>query len=400
MQENKKYYKIKYLYHFSGWDVGEIILFAHGELNTRFSNTLRFNRFLSIAILFNLFVYSLQDSASHIHVSHIFLSLCWIILGIYIISNEVLLWITNKPNLSSEHSSEGLSRFNTIFTTILIIAVTIFTGNSDYIFLTLIPLIQSISYGKTARSLKIFIICAFIVFLAYALGWFENKNLISNQNIILTKTLSFLTVTGILAYLGKIFNRFIEFAGNKADILHNMATTDALTGLINRREFNRRIAEEFSRAKRHKSPLSLALFDIDFFKKINDTYGHNAGDAILKELGLLISSKTRTSDVACRYGGEEFALILPETSQVEAYELLDRLRQIVEEEIFNKTAKPIKATISVGVAQLDLSDKAPIDFCERADKALYKAKQGGRNRVERASLGLPKIELVYKKKVG
>jgi len=373
-------------------------LFAHGEINTRLSHTLRFNRFLTIAIIINLFVYSVQDTASHSMICHVLLSLSWIVLGLYIISNEILIWIINKPDLSSQNSCETLSKLNTILTAGFIILITIFTGNNDYIFLSLIPLIQGISYGKTKLSLNIFIICACIILIANIFGWFEKEFLISNQNIILTKTLSFLTVMGVLTYLGKIFNRFIEFAGNKADVLHNMATTDALTGLINRREFNRRIAEEFSRAKRHKTQLSLALFDIDFFKKINDTYGHNAGDVILKELGSLISNKTRTSDVACRYGGEEFVLILPETSQVEAYELLDRLRQIVAEEIFNKTAKPIKATISVGVAQLDLSDKTPVDFCERADKALYKAKEGGRNRVERASLGLPKIELVYKRK--
>lgn len=374
-------------------------MFAHGEINTRLAHTLRFNRFLTIAIIINLFIYSIQDSGNQSMVCHILLSLSWIMLGLYIISNEILLWVTSKPDLSSQHSCENLSEFNTILTAVIIVSLTIFTGNSDYIFLSLIPLIQCISYGKTKLSLKIFISCTVIIFIANVFGWFEKEFLISNQNIILTKTLSFLTVMGVLTYLVKIFNSVIEFAGNKADVFHNMATTDALTGLINRREFNRRIAEEFSRAKRHNTQLSLALFDIDFFKKINDTYGHHAGDVILKELGSLISNKTRTSDVACRYGGEEFVLILPETSQVEAFELLDRLREIVAEEIFNKSAKPIKATISVGVAQLDLSDKTPVDFCERADKALYRAKEGGRNRVERASLGLPKIELVYRKKV-
>lgn len=374
-------------------------MFAHGEINTRLFRTLKFNRFLYIAIIVNLFVYSVQNSGNPVRLSHVFLSISWIVLGLAILANEILLWVTNKPDLASQHSSENLSVFNTFLTIGLIIAITIFTGNNDFIFLSSIPLIQSISCGNQKTSLEIFIICTCIVFFANVFNWFEEPFLAANQNIIMTKTLSFFTVIGILTYVGKIFNRFIEFTGNKADVLHNMATTDALTGLINRREFNRRISEEFARAKRHKTQLSLALFDIDFFKKINDTYGHNAGDAILKELGSLISERTRTSDIACRYGGEEFALILPETSQIEAYELLDRLRQLVEEEIFNKSSKPVKATISIGVAQLDLSDKAPVDFCERADKALYKAKDGGRNRVERASLGLPKIEIAYKKKI-
>jgi len=331
--------------------------------------------------------------------SSVFLAISWTFLGIYILINEVLLWITNKPDLNSQHSCEILSQFNIILTVVLLSSITFLTGNSDYMFLVLVPLIQGISYGKTKLSINIFLFCTFAMFIANSFGWFGNDFLISNQNIVLTKTLSYFTVMGIMVYVGRIFNQFIEFTGNKADVLHNMATTDALTGLINRREFNRRIAEEFSRSKRHKSQLSLALFDIDFFKKINDTYGHNAGDAILRELGNLISTRTRTSDIACRYGGEEFALILPETSQVEAYELLNRLRQLVEEEIFNQTSQPIKATISVGVAQLETLDKTTAEFCERADKALYKAKDGGRNRVERATINLPDIELVYRKKI-
>jgi diguanylate cyclase (GGDEF)-like protein len=195
---------------------------------------------------------------------------------------------------------------------------------------------------------------------------------------------SFLSILFVLGYLGWTIAGIINKINHKALFMHNMATTDALTGLINRREFNRRISEEFSRAKRHKLNLCVALFDIDFFKKINDSYGHNAGDAILKELGKLISSNTRSCDIAARYGGEEFALILPETSQTDAYELMDRLRSLVEKEIFYKKIKPIKATVSVGVAQMESNDKNPLEFCERADKALYKAKNKGRNRVEKA----------------
>lgn len=374
-------------------------MFAHGELNTGLLRTLKFNRFLSVVINFNLVVYSFQNSGNPGETSHILLSLCWIVSGGFILLNEFLLWITKKPDLSSQSSCETLALLNIFSTIFFIVILSAGTGNGDFLFLSLIPLIQSMSCGKPGLSLKIFIIFVAVVFISNIFGWFEKPFLVSNQNIVLTKTLSFLTVAGILTYLGKIFNRFMEFTGNKVDNLHNMATTDVLTGLVNRREFNRRIAEEFSRAKRHYSPLSLALFDIDFFKKINDTYGHNAGDVILKELGGLIEKNTRSSDVACRYGGEEFALILTETSQTEAYEFLNRLRQIVEEEIFNKSMKPVKATISVGVAQLDLSDKSPLGFCERADKALYKAKESGRNRVEKASPGLPQIELIYKKRV-
>jgi hypothetical protein len=147
-------------------------LFAHGELNTRLAHTLRFNRFLTIAIIINLVVYSLQDSGSHSTVCHVLLSLSWIILGFYSLSNEILLWVTNKPDLSSQHSCETLSTLNTILTAALIIMLTVFTGNSDYIFLSLIPLIQGISYGKTKLSLNIFITCAGIILVANIFGWF------------------------------------------------------------------------------------------------------------------------------------------------------------------------------------------------------------------------------------
>ena len=141
---------------------------------------MQIDRPITIALIINLVVYSLQDYGNHSMTCHIFLSLSWIILGLYIISNEILIWVTNKPDLSSQHSCENLSGFNTILTASLIIMLTIFTGNSDYIFLSLIPLIQGISYGNTKLSLNIFITCAGIILIANIFGWFQKDFLISS----------------------------------------------------------------------------------------------------------------------------------------------------------------------------------------------------------------------------
>jgi len=320
--------------------------------------TLKFNRFLSVLIALNLIFYSSV--------------LSWAIFGVFIVMTEIFTLVANNRALSSKKVCTVIFSANVILNTIFLILISFVTGNKDYVFLCLIPIFLSALYRKPVLI---------TVAMGATVAW------IFAATLSVAKLISFVTVMGLLTFLAIMLTKTLNRTHTKAGYLHNIATTDSLTGLINRREFDRRISEEFSRTKRHKTPLSLALFDIDFFKKINDTYGHNTGDTILKELARLIANNTRNCDIAARYGGEEFALILPETSQVEAYELMDRLRDRVEKELFNKEQRPISFTISVGVAQLDLTDATPVDFVERTDKALYKAKHGGRNRVERAPFG-------------
>jgi diguanylate cyclase (GGDEF)-like protein len=167
--------------------------------------------------------------------------------------------------------------------------------------------------------------------------------------------------------------------------LQSLAATDGLTGLINRRQFNQQLYSEMARARRHGSPLSLALFDIDNFKSVNDHYGHPTGDKMLKELGLLISQNVRENDIPARYGGEEFALILPETRLNEATEILERLRKLVEVAVFCLPDTPLTATVSVGVVQLNPGEDTVFDFLEHADNAMYAAKRQGKNRVTMAA---------------
>jgi diguanylate cyclase (GGDEF)-like protein len=168
---------------------------------------------------------------------------------------------------------------------------------------------------------------------------------------------------------------------NMLEHLQSLASTDGLTGLINRREFNQRLVAEMARSRRHSSALSLAIFDIDHFKHINDQFGHPVGDRILRELGQMILQNIREHDIAARYGGEEFALILPETPIDAAVELMERLRALMARTVFCLPDQPLGLTISIGVGFFEPDDDVMFSLVERADVALYAAKNNGRNQV-------------------
>ncbi|HEY2028727.1 MAG TPA: sensor domain-containing diguanylate cyclase [Myxococcales bacterium] len=160
-----------------------------------------------------------------------------------------------------------------------------------------------------------------------------------------------------------------------------LATTDGLTGLSNRRAFNGLLEQRLREAARYERPLSLLLLDIDHFKKVNDTHGHPAGDAVLRGVARLAQKAARETDVAARYGGEELALILPETDARGALAIAERLRKLVEAASHPTEQGSVKVTVSIGVSTT--SGKAALaDLLEAADRALYKAKRSGRNRVE------------------
>ncbi len=153
---------------------------------------------------------------------------------------------------------------------------------------------------------------------------------------------------------------------------------DMLTGLLNRRAYNMSIQSEVERNLRYELPVSLILFDIDHFKKVNDNYGHKAGDAVLRQLSQRVLASLRKIDSVYRIGGEEFAIICPDTELPGAQQLADKLRQGVESMRFEQISQ---ITISLGVAEYDASWSVDM-FYQNADKALYLAKNNGRNRVE------------------
>ncbi len=168
--------------------------------------------------------------------------------------------------------------------------------------------------------------------------------------------------------------------------LQQMAATDVMTGLDNHRSFRIRLSEEVRRAYRYGHSVSLILLDIDFFKKFNDTYGHQAGDALLGQMGTLLRKSLRSFDIPARYGGEEMAVILPETSPEDARMLGERIRATVEQNRFQlPEGGEVHLTVSVGVATLPSQAPSEATLIAQADKALFVAKREGRNTVRVAT---------------
>ena len=164
--------------------------------------------------------------------------------------------------------------------------------------------------------------------------------------------------------------------------MYESALRDGLTKAFNKKYFTDRLESELTFAIRHQSPLVLVMFDIDHFKKVNDTHGHQAGDLVLSEIATLLTGALRAEDVFARYGGEEFAVICRGTELAQAQIVGERMRKAVEKHRFTFEGTHIPVTISVGIAGLpDPAVKDATDLVSRADKALYQSKHGGRNRV-------------------
>lgn len=174
--------------------------------------------------------------------------------------------------------------------------------------------------------------------------------------------------------------------------LSHLSRTDQLTGLLNRGTWESLLVNEYERHQRYHHPCALVMFDIDHFKTVNDTYGHQAGDDVLRELSERLRETLRQSDLAGRYGGEEFAVILPETDLHGAEIFAERLRQSIAETPFHTVKGLLSCTISLGAAlltdEMETVESAP-QWLSRADQALYYSKEHGRNRVTAWSPGLP-----------
>lgn len=164
---------------------------------------------------------------------------------------------------------------------------------------------------------------------------------------------------------------------------YDSATKDHLTKIFNRKFFAERFIQEFSYALRHSKVYSLAIIDIDHFKKVNDTYGHQAGDYVLRQLADVIGNLIRDEDIFARYGGEEFVILLRDTDEEKAFIFAMRIRRAIEKHEFKFQGIKIPITISIGLATLkDGNFKSPEEMFRVADEYLYKAKNNGRNRVE------------------
>lgn len=193
--------------------------------------------------------------------------------------------------------------------------------------------------------------------------------------------------TDFLQHLGVIASFCIENAVNRARLLRS-GFTDVLTGWHNRRYLQVRLAEELARARRERSYVVCLMLDVDHFKRVNDSWGHIAGDAVLRELANRIDSQVRASDVAARYGGEEFVVLLPDTASAAAERLAERIRRAIAKSAFELPGgESVTVTVSIGIAavcpEADAADLKTVGdaLLARADVALYRAKSAGRDRI-------------------
>jgi two-component system cell cycle response regulator len=177
--------------------------------------------------------------------------------------------------------------------------------------------------------------------------------------------------------------RYTERLRDNVQMSIEMAITDALTGLFNRRYMESHLATLVEQAASRGKPLTVMVVDIDYFKAINDSHGHDAGDDVLRDFALRIKRSIRGIDLACRYGGEEFVLVMPETDMAVAAMVAERLRRRIAAEPFaiQQGSRVVPVTISIGIAALRGKDDTAASVLKRADQALYRAKRDGRNRV-------------------
>lgn len=186
-------------------------------------------------------------------------------------------------------------------------------------------------------------------------------------------------------FLGTVaaFSFFGAMVGSREDQLEELALRDSLTGLFNSRYLWARMDEQWATGKREKSVSSLVLFDLDFFKRVNDKYGHPVGDELLKRVGQILQHAARKGDTVARVGGEEFIFFLPNTSATDAAAIAERIRNTISlTTMTTHRQQEIKITISAGVASTgDYTATTPQALYSQADKALYLAKEQGRNRV-------------------
>jgi two-component system, cell cycle response regulator len=177
--------------------------------------------------------------------------------------------------------------------------------------------------------------------------------------------------------------RYTERLRDNVQMSIEMAITDALTGLFNRRYMETHLGMLMEQAASRGKPLAALILDIDYFKAINDTHGHDAGDDVLREFALRIRKAIRNIDLACRYGGEEFVIVMPETDMAVATMVAERLRRRIASEPFTiaQGARNLEVTISIGIGAIATPDDTAAAMLKRADLALYRAKRDGRNRV-------------------
>ena len=252
--------------------------------------------------------------------------------------------------------------------------------------LGLMPYSILISYAPVIGSFFEIILFSFL--LAYRINLFREETLAGQTKLLEQQRTEnsrlFHTVSEKTLALNKANKELSKELAEKEELAKNLkhyASTDTLTGLMNRRTYFKACEKEIKSATRYKTKLSYLTIDIDKFKKINDTYGHPFGDEVIRSLGALLIENSRSADYVARIGGEEFAVLMPETDVDAAYHLADRLRANIAKHKIIYENKVIQITVSMGLSHLSEEDKDIETIVKRSDDALYEAKENGRNQV-------------------
>lgn len=330
-------------------------------------------RFFLIGVIFYLFKISSTSGTA--------LS-TYLIPSILLLTNIVylmLLIVLYRIKKLSWSILKSFHYFSLIFCPLTFSVIIARTGGEDsvfvafyYFYIVVIPLSQ-VHFSRIETYLsELLIIAAYPGFL-YLLGKPRNTNKIFWQ-----VGFEFLIGIAVLVFHAIIRNDQ-ERLSRLSNELHFLAITDHLTGLFNRRYMQRRIAEEFEKVAKKQTGFSVAIGDIDDFKVFNDTYGHTEVDKLLTKLAEIITKNTRKTDIAARFGGEEFVILLPETTKEQACEILNRIREQFESETAKRYGR--ETTICFGVASYPEDALNPEGLIKRSDRALYDAKRSGKNRV-------------------
>ncbi|OFE12079.1 diguanylate cyclase [Pseudohongiella acticola] len=217
---------------------------------------------------------------------------------------------------------------------------------------------------------------------------FKSTRPLTGRSAMMYQNITLIPLTGLNGAINSVcllVYDVTEIATRKQDLesanktLQKISRTDKLTGLYNRGYWEECLEQEFKRCQRSKRPSALILFDIDHFKTFNDTHGHTAGDEVLRAVARAIKETQRSTDISGRYGGEEFGLVLPETTQSQAMLVAERLRETIAAATVEWDSTTLQVTVSIGVAEYSDSLKDHQNWLEVSDKALYRAKEDGRN---------------------
>lgn len=242
-----------------------------------------------------------------------------------------------------------------------------------------VPYVALVLIGLITQQPKVIIVLAIVGSILTVVGYFFSPSGGIYHVVLINRGLAFFAIwaTAIISYIHlKMLAR-----------LEPLATHDQLTGLSNRHYFTSELVKQINIWRRYQRPLSIIMLDIDYFKKVNDSYGHLAGDYTLKVLAEICESQVRDIDTVARIGGEEFAILLPSTAVNGAMQIAERIRKATEDYTFKYEGATFKFTVSLGVAELTDELWSITEFIKAADEMLYKAKNAGRNRCVARNIG-------------